>query len=223
VTADTANHDTENGDGNNDRQQEEVETIFLRYENEQDEDGNIRDDEFSDDEASTEPVTKRRRASHSTSTSRIVPAQAVPVTVVGEDTTTRQDTRQGTRNDTRQEDWVTAQDVQDIVVEDVNTMPDEVREKRKKFNRNFQSAFSSLDYSENRTTGDLAEGDFVEVRDGSYRNHRGVVSNCANRGIHVILNVLPELDTLNITMEIKFKRTKLYKLDIAPVQSNSQV
>ena len=29
--------------------------------------------------------------------------------------------------------------------------------------------------------------------------------------------------TLNITMEIKFKRTKLYKLDIAPVQSNSQV
>ena len=118
---------------------------------------------------------------------------------------------------------MTAQDVQDIVVEDLNTMPDEVREKRKKFNRNFQSAFSSLDYSENRTTGDLAEGDFVEVKDGSYRNHRAVVSNCANRGIHVILNVLPDIDTLNITMEIKFKRTKLYKLDIAPVQSNSQV
>ena len=35
--------------------------------------------------------------------------------------------------------------------------------------------------------------------------------------------MVPVLDTLNITKEIKFKRPKLYKLDIPPVQSNSQV
>ena len=76
-----------------------------------------------------------------------------------------------------------------------------------------------MQYDGNRTTGDLAENDYIEVRDDLYRNHRGVVSSCANRSVFVILNVLHDLDTLNITKEIKFKRHKLYKL----IEPNTEV
>ena len=151
-----------------------------------------------------------------TTPSRTLHTVAAPVPVQESTNGDQHDTRQSSRRDTRQEDWATAQDVQDIALCDLDNMSPQLREKRLRHNRNFKNSFSSLQYDESMTSSDLAENDYIEVKDGLYRKHRGVVSSCANRGIYVILNVLHDLDTLNITKEIKFQRNKLYKL-IAPI------
>ena len=211
--ADNANHDGIDAD---DGAVDVVEEIYLPFENENSEDGECDGDESEEDEAalilsdSSERIPKRSRIS------RTLHTVAAPVPVQESTNGDQHDTRQSSRRDTRQEDWATAQDVQDIALCDLDNMSPQLREKRLRHNRNFKNSFSSLQYHESMTSSDLAENDYIEVKDGLYRKHRGVVSSCANRGIYVILNVLHDLDTLNITKEIKFQRNKLYKL-IAPI------